>query len=264
MAPILLVNLHRERATTGLHLAVTSFDGYLYVIDGQTACAEAVDVGETSYSMVLADNIDGGDDLDLIVSTMNGNVYCFQTPAPYHPLKAWQSQAQGRNVLSPRYGREGVYVLPASRQYVDVGSDFFVVQFEIVDARVPATKPGALASAPPVSLRGPYEVKLWLMIHGRRDLQLHKTYEQPGVHTVKIPCPLVRAHATVLVEMHDEHQHYFSDEFALTFHLHFFRLLKWVLALPVLAMVVALVVRRVEEGGPELPSFSASQRRLSP
>ena len=37
--------------------------------------------------MVLADNVDGGDDLDLIVSTMNGNVFCFSTPAPYHPLK---------------------------------------------------------------------------------------------------------------------------------------------------------------------------------
>ena len=40
------------------------------------------------YSMVLADNVDGGDDLDLIVTTMNGNVFCFSTPAPHHPLKA--------------------------------------------------------------------------------------------------------------------------------------------------------------------------------
>lgn len=39
------------------------------------------------YSMVLADNIDGGDDLDLVVSTMNGNVFCFSTPSPHHPLK---------------------------------------------------------------------------------------------------------------------------------------------------------------------------------
>lgn len=39
------------------------------------------------YSMVLADNVDGGDDLDLIVATMNGNVFCFSTPSPHHPLK---------------------------------------------------------------------------------------------------------------------------------------------------------------------------------
>lgn len=39
--------------------------------------------------MVLADNVDGGDDLDLIVTTMNGNVFCFSTPAPHHPLKVY-------------------------------------------------------------------------------------------------------------------------------------------------------------------------------
>lgn len=37
--------------------------------------------------MVLAGNVDGGDDLDLIVTTMNGNVFCFSTPSPHHPLK---------------------------------------------------------------------------------------------------------------------------------------------------------------------------------
>lgn len=37
--------------------------------------------------MVLADNVDGGDDLDLVVATMNGNVFCFSTPSPHHPLK---------------------------------------------------------------------------------------------------------------------------------------------------------------------------------
>jgi hypothetical protein len=36
--------------------------------------------------MALADNVDGRDDLDLIVTTMNGNVFCFLTH-PHHPLK---------------------------------------------------------------------------------------------------------------------------------------------------------------------------------
>ena len=44
------------------------------------------------YTAVLADNIDGGDDLDLIVTTMNGNVFCFSTPSPHHPLKVWHFQ----------------------------------------------------------------------------------------------------------------------------------------------------------------------------
>jgi hypothetical protein len=51
-----------------------------------------VDVGESSYAMVLADDLDGNGRLDLLVATMNGNVYAFETPAEYHPLKAWTSQ----------------------------------------------------------------------------------------------------------------------------------------------------------------------------
>ena len=57
-------------------------------------CADAVDVGETSYTMVLADDLNADGKLDLLVSTMNGNVYVFSSPAPYHPLKAWTSQVR--------------------------------------------------------------------------------------------------------------------------------------------------------------------------
>ncbi len=55
-------------------------------------CADTVDVGETSYTMVLADDFNADGKLDLLVSTMNGNVYVFSSPAAYHPLKAWTSQ----------------------------------------------------------------------------------------------------------------------------------------------------------------------------
>lgn len=42
--------------------------------------------------MVLAEDLDGNGRLDLILSTMNGNVYALETPAEYHTLKAWPSQ----------------------------------------------------------------------------------------------------------------------------------------------------------------------------
>lgn len=59
---------------------------------GAPGLADAVDIGETSYSMVLADDLDNNGKLDLVVSTMNGNIYAFQTQVPYHPLKTWTSQ----------------------------------------------------------------------------------------------------------------------------------------------------------------------------
>lgn len=88
MAPVLLVNLKRSRPRgAGLDLVVTSFDGFVYMIEGETGCADVIDVGETAYSMVLAENVHGGPEMDLLVATMNGNVYCFQTDVLYHPLK---------------------------------------------------------------------------------------------------------------------------------------------------------------------------------
>jgi hypothetical protein len=49
-------------------------------------------MGETSYAAVLVDDIDGDGALELLATTMNGNVYAFETGAPYHPLKTWTSQ----------------------------------------------------------------------------------------------------------------------------------------------------------------------------
>lgn len=50
-----------------------------------------MDIGEQSYSMVLADDLDNNGRMDLLVSTMNGNLYALETAAVYHPMKAWTS-----------------------------------------------------------------------------------------------------------------------------------------------------------------------------
>lgn len=50
MSQILLVDLDkRNEKSKGLTLVTTSFDGYLYLIDGATGCPDVIDIGETSY-----------------------------------------------------------------------------------------------------------------------------------------------------------------------------------------------------------------------
>lgn len=67
-----------------------------------SGCADVVDLGETSYSMVLADDLNGDGRTDLVVTTMNGNVYAFQTPARHHPLASWTAQVRlFGNLLTP-------------------------------------------------------------------------------------------------------------------------------------------------------------------
>ncbi|XP_010923143.1 protein DEFECTIVE IN EXINE FORMATION 1 isoform X1 [Elaeis guineensis] len=249
MSPVLLVDLStRHEKSKGLTLVTTSFDGYLYLIDGATGCADAVDIGETSYSMVLADNVDGGDDLDLIVSTMNGNVFCFSTPSPHHPLKEWRSSNQGRNNAAYRYNREGIYVSHSSRAFRDEEGKHFWVEMEIIDKyRVPSGS------------QGPYNVTTTLLVpgnyQGERRIVVNQVYDQPGKQRVKLPTVPVRTTGTVLVEMVDKNGLYFSDEFSLTFHVHFYKLLKWLVVLPMLGMFGILVILRPQEGAP-LPSFS--------
>lgn len=249
MAPALLVDLGRPGAERrGLSIVVSSFDGYLYLIDGSTACADVIDVGETSYSMVLADNVDGGDDLDLIVTTMNGNVFCFSTPAPHHPLRSWTSQNQGRNNFAARQRREGIYALPASRAFRDEGGESFWVQFNIIDKH-------RLQSG----TQGPYNVTATLLVPhnymGPRRFTESRLIEQPGRHQFKMPCVSVRSSGAVVLEMVDKNGLYFSDEFSLTFHMHYYRLLKWIVVLPMLGMFCILLWLH-PEGGSALPSFS--------
>ncbi|KAG6643355.1 hypothetical protein CIPAW_09G205700 [Carya illinoinensis] len=249
MNQVLLVDLNkRGEKKKGLTLVTTSFDGYLYLIDGPTLCADVVDIGETSYSMVLADNVDGGDDLDLIVTTMNGNVFCFSTPAQYHPLKAWRSHNQGRNNVATRYNREGIYVTHPSRAFRDEEGKSFWVEIEIVDRhRVPS---GSLA---------PYNVTTTLLVpgnyQGERRIKQTEIYHQPGKYRIKLPTVAVRTTGTVLVEMVDKNGLYFSDDFSLTFHMYYYKLLKWLLVLPILGMFGMLVILRPQEAMP-LPSFS--------
>ncbi|CAD6207427.1 unnamed protein product [Miscanthus lutarioriparius] len=249
MSPVLLLDMskHGENAK-GLTLATTSFDGYLYLIEGSSGCADVVDIGETSYTMVLADNVDGGDDLDLIVTTMNGNVFCFSTQSPHHPLKEWRSSNQGRNNAAYQYNREGIYVRHGSRTFRDEEGKNFWVEFEIVDKyRVPYGN------------QAPYNVTITLLVPGNyqgdRRIVASGVYHQPGRQRMMLPTVPVRTTGTVVVEMVDKKGLYFSDEFSLTFHMHYYKLLKWLLLLPMLGMFGVLVILRPQEGAP-LPSFS--------
>lgn len=249
MNQILLVDLNkRNDKKKGLTLATSSFDGYLYLIDGPTSCADVIDIGETSYSMVLADNVDGGDDLDLIVSTMNGNVFCFSTPAPHHPLKEWRSTNQGRNNVATRYNREGVFISQSSRTFRDEEGKNFWVEIEIVDRY-----------RNPSGTQAPYNITTTLMVpgnyQGERKIKQNQIFKEPGKYRIKLPTVSVRTTGTVLVEMVDKNGLYFSDEFSLTFHMYYYKLLKWLLVLPMLGMFGVLMILRPQEPVP-LPSFS--------
>ena len=68
-------------------------------VHASAGCADTVDIGETAYASVLADDLDNDGRMDLVLSTMNGNLYCFHTGATYHPLKAWPAPVSSCPVI---------------------------------------------------------------------------------------------------------------------------------------------------------------------
>lgn len=75
-----------------------------------------------------------------------------------------------------------------------------------------------------------------------------ETYQVPGKYTIHLPCPKSRATALVRVEMRTPNGVVFVDEYAQSFHMHFDKLLKWLVSAPLLAMGLFLLVLRPETG----------------
>ncbi|KAK9842754.1 hypothetical protein WJX74_001858 [Apatococcus lobatus] len=254
------------RLTPGpsMQLVFMAHDGLLYMVNGISGCADSIDVGEASYSMVLADDLDANGHMELVVTTMNGNVHCFETQAPYDPLLAWPSQIQGPNGMVARSGWEGIAATAASRIPRDVRGHDLDVAFDIVDLRPPAALPRPLQEGATAerNARGPYRVTATLQGISVSELrnEAHpvvgkaNTYAQPGRYTLSVPCPRTRSTASVRLEMTDEHSMIFFDEFSVSFHIHFHRLLKWMVAVPFAAMatVAILLTTPIDVGLPTL------------
>ena len=227
VAPILATKLSDPR-TPGLQLVATSHDGFLYVIDGVSGCADSIDLGEPSYAMVLADDLANSGTMDLLAATAGGNIYAFRTPSKYQPLKAWPAQVPGQGAagFSARWNWEGVYTTATSRVPRDVRGEAVPVRFTIVDNRPPL--PGGKS-------HGPYKISVTLQGIGAKQMNTGKqpiigmsdVVNKTGTYTLEVPCPRSRTSATIRVEMKDETGAVFVDEFALSFHIHFYRLLKW-------------------------------------
>ena len=220
MSSVALARLHPQGQTEGLglHLVTMAFDGFLYLIDGKTGCADVVDVGETSYGTVLVQDLDADGLLEILVTTMNGNVVCFKSRAP-----------KGRGPID--WEREGVRIEPVAG---DISGKSRAYAVEIVDRQ---------------GLSGPYEVTLKIVGVGIEAMNAGKnpvvgvsnTFSSPGTYALEIPCPKSRTTGVVMVEMRDKNGKVFRDEFSAHFNMSYYRILKWILALPVVVGSVVVL-----------------------
>jgi hypothetical protein len=105
--------------------------------------------------------------------------------------------------------------------------------------------------------RGPQGVGIKEMQDGDSPVVgVADSFPGPGLYTVDLPCPRTQASAVVRLEMVDSSGLVYADEFALSFHIHYHRLLKWAIALPLGGMLLVLFAATSTAG-----SRSAAQRQ---
>ena len=169
----------------------------------------------------------GNGKMHLLVTTMNGNVICLGTDVEYHPLNAWPSREIGNNNVEMRDGRQGIFVLEQYRHHHDNSGATMMLGFEIVDKR-PFKGLGGRG--------GKYKVRISV-----GATSITKEYTSPGQYLEEVPCPARRQYSSVFVEMTNEHGQHFEDHVSMSFNMHFYRALKWILLTPFIAMSGVLV-----------------------
>ncbi|ORC87815.1 putative FG-GAP repeat protein, putative,intergrin alpha chain protein [Trypanosoma theileri] len=244
LAPPLPVNLNKTTVgmnenEKGLHLVVPSHDGVLYIVSGTTGCVDGIDINEKSPAMVLADDMTGNGKLDLIVSTLSGSIMVFETPANYHPLKAWISRVKATNGYTASEGYVGVYIHPSSRAARDVRGDTFTLLVTIHDKR------------PGTAVKRRYGLTITI---GPRVLVHQKVYSAPGTYAITMRTPPERMYASVYAIMLLPNGQRYEDSVALSFNMHFLESIKFTFLIPyvVACLAISFVSRRHEV---EPPAF---------
>ena len=230
MSSVLLAKLDDAPGSHHLHLVTMSFDGFLYLVHGSSGCADVVDIGETSYSTVLFEDLDNDGFMDLLVSTMNGNVYSFKTRSKFDPLKTWLG-----GQVATKLNSESIVFSPESRVPRDISGKAVGLTFEIRD-KPPLSAPYTVT----MKLRG---VGIPEMNDGKNPVVgVSKVFEAPGSYYFEIPCPKSRTTSMIEVSMTDMHMKSYKDSFPVSFHMSFYRILKWLLALPLIAAHIAVLI----------------------
>ncbi|KAI8106939.1 hypothetical protein M9434_001589 [Picochlorum sp. BPE23] len=260
-APVLITKVDNADKNAAMQLVLTSHDGYLYVIDPVSLCTSALNIGEPSNSMVLAEDVSSTGTIDLIVATTGGNLYSIRTTSKYHPLKTRSALLPGVSEASyvAPWNWVGIYAVAGTRIPRDVRGSHVQIRFTVMDKRALSHSKKVNDKVVPAKLS--YKIIATLVGVGAKEMNagdhpvigLSQTVNTTGTYMMDLPCPRSRTTATIRLEMKDDNGSIYVDEFALSFHVHFYRLLKWLVVGP-LSIMAAVVIAFLGDQKVHLPS----------
>mmetsp|Transcript_4506 Transcript_4506/g.11353 ORF Transcript_4506/g.11353 Transcript_4506/m.11353 type:complete len:698 (+) Transcript_4506:1017-3110(+) len=207
-------------ALGGLHV-VQPVETHLVVVEGGSGCIQSIEIGEEIQSMVQADDVHGTNKLDLVISTVSGNVVTLESQAPFHPLNVWNNgELRSRtNAMAHGYSAsQGIFVHDVSRQYRNIFGVYVPVTFEIFDNRP------NIRNEPD---KRKYDVDIK---EGTSNLVFRKTFTAPGVYTERLFIPRGPGYYTLSIVMKTTHGLTYEDAFHLGYNVNYmdgFALLLW-------------------------------------
>lgn len=242
LAPIVLTKIRPNKL--GLDVIVAAHDGVVNIFDGKATCRDVVDVAEKIYAAPVVTSFAGSGALDVVVSTMQGNVHAFRAKgSKFDALAVSPSDSH-----AARVGYFGVVL--RDRAHRVVRGTRINVAYEIVDRRV-------LNVAKSKRTREPYQVTITLIALDGFERSVTAKHAHAGKFTLWVDVPATKTRGEIRARVVDATLNDAEDAYSLSFHDNYESILKWLVAVPfLLASFVA--IRRASEEALELDVFGAS------
>ncbi|KAF2076386.1 hypothetical protein CYY_002291 [Polysphondylium violaceum] len=233
-----------------MNILVHASDGILYSINGKDTCVTTLDIGETSLSTILINDLTGNGYMDLLITGYSKKMFCIGTNIPYSPTKVVNSFNRDRNVFTsyPSTSSKdsvGIYILPQYRAIHDISGSELVLEFEIL-GRHDQNRTVAL-------------------YYGSRVLS--KTFfPYPGAQhvTIELPHTLSRSDLNTLkLVMITGNGQYYSDSITVSINYYFYRLLKWIVLLPILLSTFLIFIETSRKSGINIAKKSIKNSNTS-
>jgi hypothetical protein len=252
-----------QEENDGVYMIVPGFQGNLYVIalayDGllkkQGFCMQKFDIGSPIAASPLLEDVTGDGYLDLVITTLPGEVMVYETNMPRHAGNIWDS--------FPRHHRRSfstgdlIISIPESerqrlRHLESRGKNYITVDFDIFDNRCSSVG-GNVASTGKTRLHtihpdcGREDVRSYNVVITRgksnaREPLWSQTYYTPGHFQATLPLQGPDT-VTLLLSVTTEHGLYSEDSISIALSTHFYVWLKYFVMMPVVAFCLLTVGR---------------------
>jgi hypothetical protein len=237
------------RANRGLHMLVPAFHGHLYLvkkspsistIQGVTSpvrCAQRLDLGDHIASIPLVSDLDNNGNLDIVIGSLNGQVYTYETQIAAHPLNTWNSFPKYRHSSVVTHGSLGISVPSLERnnlRYSDIkasNTHQVIISFDIWDTR-PVVNEGTRK----------YHVVITKGSNKRTAIGQGE-YSKPGRYSLHIDVSPPEA-MTLVIGMTTEHGLYYEDTVWISVGTRFYVWMKYLPLLPTILLCIPLLLMR--------------------